>query len=500
MKNMKSNVGSFATAKLQAKMRSILAIIAIMAVIGFSISCGGGDDNGGGGNGNGNGNGNGTTTPVAPTITTTSLPNGRVGTAYSQTLTATGDTPITWSRESGTLPTGLTLSNAGVIAGTPSASGTSNFTVKATNAKGNNTKSLSITIAAGSSSGTAPTITTTSLPNGRVGTAYSQTLTATGDTPITWSRESGTLPTGLTLSNAGVIAGTPSASGTYNFTVKASNAAGNITKQLSITIAAGSTTPSGPQWTAVADSTFGTSNISAIAYANGKFVAGGADGKMAYSTDGTTWTAVDTGTLFDYVEYETTKKGSILAIAYGNGIFVAGGDSRKMATSADGTTWTAISKSTPYPGYDCINAIAYGNGKFVASGYDKMATSTDGETWTAVANSTLNQWILAIAYGNGNFVAGNSNGKMAVSTDGETWTAVANSTFGTRSIYAIAYGNGKFVACGENGKMATSTDGTTWTAVANSTFGTRSIYAIAYGNGKFVAGGADGRMAYLSDN
>ena len=52
---------------------------------------------------------------TAITITTTSLPSGTVNTAYSQTLTATGDTPITWSRDSGTLPNGLSLSSSGTI-------------------------------------------------------------------------------------------------------------------------------------------------------------------------------------------------------------------------------------------------------------------------------------------------------------------------------------------------------------------------------------------------
>jgi hypothetical protein len=74
------------------------------------------------------------------------------------------------------------------------------------------------------------------LPGGEVGTAYSQTLAATGDTPITWSVESGALPGDLTLSSAGVISGTPTAAGAFNFTVKAANAAGSGTKQLSITI------------------------------------------------------------------------------------------------------------------------------------------------------------------------------------------------------------------------------------------------------------------------
>jgi len=118
-----------------------IAIIALVAVIGFSMAgCGGGDD----GSGPGGGNGTGT----APTITTTTLSGGTVGTAYSQTLSATGDTPITWSIETGSsLPNGLSINaTTGVIAGTPTTADTFNFTVKATNAKGSVTKDLSIVI------------------------------------------------------------------------------------------------------------------------------------------------------------------------------------------------------------------------------------------------------------------------------------------------------------------------------------------------------------------
>ena len=87
----------------------------------------------------------------------------------------------------------------------------------------------------------APTITTESLPDGEVGTVYSQTLTATGDPTITWNVTSGTLPAGLTLdTNTGTISGTPTTANTYNFTVTATNDSGNDSgndsKQFSLTI------------------------------------------------------------------------------------------------------------------------------------------------------------------------------------------------------------------------------------------------------------------------
>lgn len=82
----------------------------------------------------------------------------------------------------------------------------------------------------------APSVIITALPGGKVGEAYSQTLAATGSVPITWSLESGSLPAGLTLSG-NTISGTPTAAGTFTFTVKASNAAGSDSRELSIVIA-----------------------------------------------------------------------------------------------------------------------------------------------------------------------------------------------------------------------------------------------------------------------
>ena len=86
------------------------------------------------------------TVKYAPAITTESLPNGTVNEEYSQTLAATGSDTITWSLADGSsLPAGLSL-NGNTITGTPTAAGTSTFTVKAENSYGSDSKQLSITI------------------------------------------------------------------------------------------------------------------------------------------------------------------------------------------------------------------------------------------------------------------------------------------------------------------------------------------------------------------
>jgi len=88
-------------------------------------------------------------TTTALSVTTSSLPNGIVGVAYSQTLAVTGGTaPYTWTITSGTLPTGLSLSSSGVLSGTPTiGGGPTTVTFKVTDSTSTTaTKSLSITV------------------------------------------------------------------------------------------------------------------------------------------------------------------------------------------------------------------------------------------------------------------------------------------------------------------------------------------------------------------
>lgn len=177
------------------------------------------------------------TAPAVLSITTTSLPNGAVGQAYNQTLQATGGTGgLTWSLGAGTLPQNLNLnSTTGAISGMPTAAGTSSFTVRVADTAGQaDTQGLSILI----TQPTPPSITTTTLPGGTVSQPYSHALQATGGTgTLVWSLSVGSLPADLALSSAGTISGTPTNTGTSNFTVKVTDALSQSdTQPLSITI------------------------------------------------------------------------------------------------------------------------------------------------------------------------------------------------------------------------------------------------------------------------
>ena len=87
---------------------------------------------------------------------------------------------------------------------------------------------------------TAITVAPASLPAGAPGVAYSQTLSASGGiSPYAFAVTAGSLPPGLTLSGAGLLAGTPSATGTYGFTVTATATGGCAgTQAYSLTVPA----------------------------------------------------------------------------------------------------------------------------------------------------------------------------------------------------------------------------------------------------------------------
>jgi hypothetical protein len=172
----------------------------------------------------------------AVTVNPATVPAGTVGTAYSQTFSATPAGNYSFAKTSGTLPPGLNLNAAGGLSGTPTSAGTYTFTVTATGlGTCPGSRQYTLTINAACTAITLPTLAAT----GKVGVSYSGNLaTTTPSGSYTFSVDSGALPPGLTLDNLfAALTGKPTAAGSYNFTLKATRSNGCTgTRAYSVTI------------------------------------------------------------------------------------------------------------------------------------------------------------------------------------------------------------------------------------------------------------------------
>ena len=173
-------------------------------------------------------------------ITTSSVPNGTVKTAYSAVINASGGcTPYKWAIASGALPVGVSAKVSGTttsldLAGTPTTAATYSFAVKVTGCGGVVSQvSYKVVIHA---TGSSIAITPSSVPNGTVKTAYSAVIKASGGcTPYKWTIASGALPAGVsakvssTTTSLG-LAGTPTTAATYSFAVKVTGCGGAVSQ------------------------------------------------------------------------------------------------------------------------------------------------------------------------------------------------------------------------------------------------------------------------------
>jgi hypothetical protein len=135
------------------------------------------------------------------------------GTFYAWTASAVGpNPPFVFSYVAGGFPPGVTLDPSGLVSGIPTLAGAFSFPIMVTDALGTTLiKTFTFYIV--------EITTTTPMPDGSIGTAYSEMLTSTPAVG-TWSIIAGALPPGLTLlPTTGIISGTPSSPGLYTFTI-----------------------------------------------------------------------------------------------------------------------------------------------------------------------------------------------------------------------------------------------------------------------------------------
>ena len=176
-------------------------------------------------------------------------PTGTVGSPYSLTIyLAPPDSGrgedfgcARFSVSSGTLPPGLSISDEGIISGTPTQAGSYDFYLTVTYDKPTYCKSASDDRFIININPAKPRliVSTSSLPDANINQAYTApALSASGGTVSSWTLAAGTLPPGLTLNPNGVISGTPTQSGVFTFTVQANGDGTSDTKQLSIFVLA----------------------------------------------------------------------------------------------------------------------------------------------------------------------------------------------------------------------------------------------------------------------
>jgi hypothetical protein len=164
------------------------------------------------------------------------LPDAIVGTPYSFQIKGNEGCPASYHFKisSGALPPGLTLTDKGLITGTPTAAGYYGFYVDLGDecvGDSHTQRQFFLNVQP------QLVVTTTALTPGRVGAPYSVQLTAAGGGSQSWSVSGGALPGGLTLSGSGLLSGTPSAAGSFTFTVKVADAARSGTQQLTLVVA-----------------------------------------------------------------------------------------------------------------------------------------------------------------------------------------------------------------------------------------------------------------------
>lgn len=179
----------------------------------------------------------------------------------------------------------------------------------------------------------APSITTESLPEGKVNEEYSASLTADGSEPIEWSVTQGSLPTGLSLTKDGKITGKPTAPGDYVFTVTASNDVGSDSKSFSISVVDPIYSIQNSGDISFADALEGyTPEVKTIMITN--------DGNQPITLDQPSSTSFDVGTLSktelnvgETAEFTVQPKNGLLAGSYEEDIVITGTNNGKSVST-----------------------------------------------------------------------------------------------------------------------------------------------------------------------
>ncbi len=193
----------------------------------------------------------------------------------------------------------------------------------------------------------------------------------------------------------------------------------------------------------------------------------------------------------------TSAKGTtgmdLRGVASNGEIYVAVGAAGTIAHSSDGNRWVEASSFGATENW--LNDVAWGNDRFVAVGDYTIIHSNDGDLWQSARRV---DWysLVSVAWGNGRFVAVGDDGTVVLSDDGIHWRE-ARERVAHANLSSIAWGGHRFVAVGDAGIIVHSEDGDRWHPAGDTATST-ALYGVAWSGKRFVAVGGD-NLLHSSD-
>jgi uncharacterized protein (TIGR03437 family) len=326
--------------------------------------------------------------PPPLSINPASPPAGVAGQTYAGfNFTASGGSGSpTWTLFSGTLPGGMSLSTSGALSGTPAAAGSYSFTVQATSGASSATASVTVTVY------NALSITTSTLPGGVRSQPYGPTTVAASGGSGVYSWSGTGFPTGVGISPAGQVSGTPTVSGSFTpqVTVTDSNAGQTAQATFSITITVPPlliSAPAGlPSLVAVTNPVTGTFTASG-GTSPYTFTASGLPGGVSLSSGG----ALSGGSTVPGVYgYTVTVTDSASTTASTNlSLGVLGFTTSSLPTGTAGTTYSAS-----------LSALGAANITFSGASVDGLTIASSGLiSGTPTASGSFTVSVTATASG-----------------------------------------------------------------------------------------------------
>jgi len=363
------------------------------------------------------------TVAAKPAVTTTGASlSASVGAAYSIQLTGSGGvSPYTWSVTAGTLPPCLSMSTSGLITGTITAACAGTYspvftmTDSGTPTKLTATTTLNVTIAAAPAIGFTGAVPATATYNAvYIGSAAA----AGGASALSYTLASGALPTGLSLNAAsGAITGTPTATGTFAFTVMAADAFGDSATQ-GYSITANPATPT-LAFTAIAAHTFGDAAFTVSATS-------ASSGVVTYT--------VTSGPA-------TIAGNSVTITGVGTVVLGASQAATTNYTAASASTSFTVNPETPTLTFAAIPTHTFGDAPFTVSATSASSGAVTysvtsgpatiaGNTVTLTGGGTVVLGASQAANGNYGTATGSISFTVSPATATLTFTAIPDHTFG----------------------------------------------------------------------